>query len=112
VRSTRGWFPASVATELVPGGRRVTFASGLVIEEPIVDSNDNLRRLVWTAVGGSTGLTHYNGAVQVFAREAGGSRVVWTADLLPNEAATSIEQMMQQGATAMAPTLDALAQAR
>lgn len=46
------------------------------------------------------------------AREAGGSRVVWTADLLPNEAATSIEQMMQQGSTAMAPTLDALAQAR
>src|SRR5580692_6606529 len=41
-----------VATALVPGGRRVTFASGMVIEEPIIESNDHLRRLVWTVVGG------------------------------------------------------------
>jgi hypothetical protein len=96
-----------VATALVPGGRRVTFASGMVIEEPIIESNDHLRRLVWTVVGGSAGLRHYNSAVQVFPREAGGSRVVWTADLLPHEAAPFIEQMMQQGSTAMARALDA-----
>lgn len=97
-----------VATELVPGGRRVTFANGAVVEEPIVDLNDDTRRLVWTAVGGSLGLRHYNGAVQVFAREAGGSRIVWTADLLPHEAAAAVGAMMEQGAAAMAQALDRL----
>jgi hypothetical protein len=94
-----------VATELVPGGRRVTFASGAVVDEPIIAVNEDTRRLVWTAVGGALGLTHYNGAVQVFAREAGGSRIVWTADLLPHEAAPAVGAMLEQGAAAMARAL-------
>ena len=97
------------ATELIPGGRRVTFANGAVVEEPIIDLNDDTRRLVWTAVGGSLGLKHYNASAQVFAREAGGSRVVWTADLLPHEAAAVVGSMMEQGAAAMARALDRLA---
>jgi hypothetical protein len=95
-----------VSTMLVPGGRRVTFGNGLVVEEPIIDMDDATRRLVWTAVGGPAGLTHYNAAVQVFPGEAGGSRIVWIADLLPNEAADAIRVMMQQGASAMTRTLD------
>ena len=54
-----------IATELVPGGRRVTFGNGMVVVEPIVSLNEDLRRLVWTAQGGPTGLLHYNAAVQV-----------------------------------------------
>jgi len=95
-----------VATQLVPGGRRVTFGNGTVIEEPIIDANDNTRRLAWTAVGSAAGLTHYNAAVQVFAGEAGGSRVIWSADFLPHEAAGTLRTMMQQGAIAMTRTLD------
>jgi hypothetical protein len=98
-----------VATALVPGGRRVTFASGLVVVEPIVSLNDNLRRLVWTVQGGTPGLAHYNGAVQVFPREAGGSRVIWTADVLPDEAAPAIDAMMKEGAKAMSVALERLA---
>jgi carbon monoxide dehydrogenase subunit G len=98
-----------VATRLVPGGRRVTFANGLVVVEPIVSLNDNSRRLVWTVQGGTSGLTHYNGAVQVFPREAGGSRVVWTADVLPDEAASGIDAMMREGAKAMHVALARLA---
>lgn len=106
-RSTRVLFPGFVvATELVPGGRRVTFGNGMVIEEPIIDANDNTRRLVWAALGSAVGLTHYNGAAQVFPREAGGSRVIWTADFLPHEAASAVGTMLQQGAMAMARTLD------
>jgi hypothetical protein len=94
-------------TELVPGGRRVTFANGAIVEEPIVGTDDQRRRLVWTAKGGSLPLTHYNSAVQVFTREEGGSRIVWTSDILPEEAAAAVEQLMDQGARAMASTLDA-----
>ena len=97
------------ATELVPGGRRVTFGNGLVIVEPIISSNDELRRLAWTAQGSAAGLTHYNGAVQVFPREIGGTRVVWTADVLPDEAAGAVGEMMKAGAAAMTGALADLA---
>jgi hypothetical protein len=100
-----------VATELVPGGRRVTFGNGKVVMEPIVSLNDDLRRLVWTAQGGLPGLAHYNGAVQVYPREIGGSRVVWTADVLPDEAAAPIGAMMREGAIAMTTALRRLAKA-
>ena len=100
-----------VATELVAGGRRVTFGNGMVVTEPIVSLNDGLRRLVWTAQGGSLGLAHYNAAVQVYPREIGGSRVVWTADILPDEAAVPIGAMIQEGAIAMNAALTKLAAA-
>ena len=96
-----------VATELIPGGRRVTFGNGLVVDEPIIDSNDELRRLAWTAVSEAMPLTHYNSSVQVFERD-GGSRILWTSDVLPDEAAATVEPMMEQGAKVMAQTLDGL----
>ncbi|HKO22060.1 MAG TPA: SRPBCC family protein [Candidatus Eisenbacteria bacterium] len=95
------------ATQLIPGGRRVTFQNGLVVEEPIIGSDDGKRRLAWTAKGDALPLRHYNASVQVFPHERG-SRVVWTVDLLPDEAATTVESMMGQGMDAMARTLDQL----
>ncbi|MFZ0500323.1 MAG: hypothetical protein WAU49_20040 [Steroidobacteraceae bacterium] len=44
--------PGFVAsTELVPGGRRVTFANGRTVVEPVVSCSDSLRRLVWNPQG-------------------------------------------------------------
>jgi len=94
-----------INTELVPGGRRVAFANGMTVIEPIVSLDDDLRRLVWTAQGGTSGVTHYNAAVQVFPREIGGSRVIWMADILPDEAAGPISGMMKAGASAMSSAL-------
>jgi hypothetical protein len=88
-----------VDTQLAPGERIVTFFNGMVVREPIVTIDDETRRLVWTAIVPS--VTHYNASAQVFAGPDGGSRVVWTADLLPDEAAAQIGQMMDQGAAAM-----------
>ena len=84
--------------------RVVTFANGMVARELIVDVNDNDRRLVWSAVGGR--LTHHNASVQVFAEGAERSRLVWIADLLPNELAPAIEAMIEQGTIAMKKTLE------
>jgi hypothetical protein len=98
-----------VATELVPGGRRVTFGNGVVAEEPIISKDDERRRLAWTAVGDALPLRHYSASVQVFDHD-GGSRVVWIADLLPDDAATVVSTMMDQGMAVMKPTLDKLAE--
>lgn len=95
-----------VDTRLEPGSRIVTFSNGMVAREVIVDIDDQAKRVVWSATGES--LTHHNASAQAFAGENGGTRVVWIADLLPNEAASSIDAMMEQGMRAMKTTLDAL----
>ena len=92
-----------VDTRLEPGARVVTFGNGMVAREPIVDLNDETRRLVWSAEGGA--LAHYNASVQVFP-DAAGSRVVWIADFLPHEAAAVVGPMMEQGMAAMKKKLD------
>ena len=89
--------------------RVVTFANGMVARELIVDIDDASRRVVWSAVGGR--LTHHNASAQVIATEGGASRVVWIADLLPNEMAPAIAGMIEQGLGAMKKTLEASARA-
>jgi len=95
-----------VDTKLEPGARIVTFGNGMVVREPIVDIDDQLRRLAWTSTG--TKLTHYNASTQVFAEADGQSRVIWIADLLPNEAAHTVDLMMSHGIAAMKGALDSL----
>ena len=45
-----------IDTRLEPGERIVTFGNGMVVREQILDVNDELRRVAWSAIGG--GLTH------------------------------------------------------
>jgi len=89
--------------------RTVSFANGLVARELIVDVNEGERRVVWASVGGR--LTHHNASAQVFDEGPGRSRVVWRADLLPNELAPAIAAMIEQGTQAMKTTLERAAPA-
>ncbi|HEY3065544.1 MAG TPA: SRPBCC family protein [Methylomirabilota bacterium] len=93
-----------VDSRLDGDARVVTFANGLVARELIVDVDDTARRLVWAVVGGR--LTHHNASVQVFEEAAGRSRIVWIADLLPNELAGYVAGLMDQGLAVMKPTLE------
>jgi hypothetical protein len=95
-----------VDTRLEEGARVVTFANGFVARELIVDVDDAARRLVWAVVG-SPRLTHHNASLQVFAAEGDGrSRVVWIADVRPDEVAPTIAAMMDQGLAVMKKTLE------
>ena len=94
-----------VDTRLQAGARVVTFANGLVARELIVDVDDEARRLAWAVVG-SPRLTHHNASLQVFDDGDRGSRVVWIADLLPNEIGGTIAAMMDEGLGAMKKTLE------
>lgn len=85
--------------------RIVTFGSGMVVREPIIDIGDADRRLVWSATGGR--LSHYNASSQVFDEGPGRCRVVWVADLLPHAMAPAIAGMIEQGLAAMKATLEA-----
>src|SRR5215510_3723416 len=94
-----------VDTRLEEGARVVTFGNGLVARELIVDVDDDARRLVWAVVGGRP--THHNASLQVFPDGDGHCRVVWIADLLPNELAGVIAGLIEQGMGVMRKTLEA-----
>ena len=75
--------------------RIVTFANGIVVRELIVDVGS----------ARSEPLTHHNASIQVFSEGDEKCRVVWIADLMPNEVAGSIGEMIQEGLNTMKQTL-------
>ena len=106
-------------TRLVPGfvtdtrmegnTRVVTFGNGMVAREEIISIDPTLRRVAWAVVGQQ--FRHYSGAAWVEADPKGGSRFFWTADLLPDELASKVDQMMTLGIERVKRTLEATAQA-
>ncbi len=91
-------------TKLEGDTRTVTFANGFVVQEQIVSINDELRRLVYRAVGGRA--SHHNAFFQIFPAPDGKSRVLWVTDLLPDEMRTPVEQMVELGSGAIQKTLE------
>jgi len=91
-------------TRLDGDSRLVTFAGGAVVRERIVDVDDRARRLVYAAVEWRA--THHNASIQVCADGDHRSRVIWIADLLPNDLADLVGGLMDQGCTAMKRTLE------
>jgi len=104
----------AIHKRLVPGfvvdcklegdSRIVTFANGMVARELIVDVDDKTCRHSWSARGEP--LTHHNASIQVFSRGDDKCRVVWIADLMPNEAAETVGEMIQRGLDTMKRTLE------
>ena len=94
-------------TRLEAGARIVTFSNGMTVHERIISVDEEQRRVVWSVIGGS--FDHHNGAAQVIDDGDGLTRVVWTADVLPDEAAGPMAAMMDQGMAVMKQTLDGLA---
>ncbi len=94
-----------VDTRMEEGARVVTFGNGQVARELIVDVDDEARRLAWAVVG-SPRLSHHNASLQIFAEGEGRSRIVWVADLLPNEVAGYIQAMIDQGMAVMKQTME------
>jgi len=93
-----------VDCKLEGDSRIVIFANGMVVRELIVDVDDKTCRHSWSARGGP--LTHHNASIQVFSDGHDKCRVVWIADLMPNEAAEAIGEMIQQGLNTMKQTLE------
>jgi hypothetical protein len=83
--------------------RLVTFFTGNVLRERLVALDEELRRVVWSIVDGP--YSHHNGSLEVL-EEDGGCRLVWTADLLPDEAAERTAAMMDRGCDVIRKTLD------
>ena len=53
-------------------------------------------------------MTHHHATIQVLSAGANQSRIVWNADVWPNEAADRVGPMMEQGALVMKKEMDSL----
>jgi carbon monoxide dehydrogenase subunit G len=105
----------AIHTRLVPGfvvdcrlegdSRYLTFGNGMTIRELIVDVDDQNFRHSWSARGEP--FTHHNASLQVFAEDDNTCRLVWVADLLPNQIAGAVADMIEQGLRTMKATLEA-----
>ncbi len=72
--------------------------------ELLVGVDDAARRIAYASVGGKA--THHNASAQVFAETESRCRVLWISDVLPDEMACPIAEMMDQGAAVMKATLE------
>ena len=84
--------------------RTITFANGMVVRELIVAVDDQTCRHAWSARGEP--LTHHNASIQVFSDGPDKCRIVWIADLMPNEAAEAVGEMIDEALATMKQTLE------
>ena len=98
-------FATGFVTNVTVNGmiRTVTFANGFTVKEQIIAVDDEYRRLAYTSIGGRA--THHNAYFQVFDHEEGKCRIAWVTDLLPNDVAEPITQMVDTGIEAIKKTL-------
>ena len=86
--------------------RRITFFNGAVAREQLIGIDDDTRRLAYSIVESSLNMTHHNAAAQIADDGRGGTRFTWTVDVLPDEVAPPIADMMATGLAAIKATLD------
>ena len=84
--------------------RVITFANGMVARERIVTVDEAARRIAYAA--SADGLTHHNASFEVLSEGPRRTRVIWIADLLPDDMAGAIGAMMDEGSRAMKRTLE------
>lgn len=90
-------------TELLPGARMVTFASGQTAREEFLGIDHEARRLAYSVR--TERFAHHNASFRVEDLGAGRSRLTWTADVLPDEVAPFVAGMMDQGLAVAKATL-------
>ena len=91
-------------TKLEEGSRIVTFANGTVARELFVDCDEERRRLVYAVV--SERLKQHSASIQIVADGDARCRMIWIADVLPNEIAPYISSQMDLGAQAVQKALN------
>jgi Polyketide cyclase / dehydrase and lipid transport len=89
-----------------PDVRVVTFADGAVVREVLVGADDAARRLAYTVVEAPLVATHHNASAQVFDDGEGRCRFVWITDVLPDDVAPRIAQLMDSGIGVIKETLE------
>jgi hypothetical protein len=86
--------------------RTVRFANGMVVQERILEVNDQLRRVAYTALN-APGMTYHHASMEVLDAGPGRCLFVWITDFLPPGIASNIAPLIEQGAKALKANLEA-----
>jgi hypothetical protein len=86
--------------------REITFFNGAVARERLIGIDDGARRLAYSVIRSRLNATHHNASAQVLDLGDGRSRFVWTMDVLPDDLAPSIAELMDTGIEAIKATLE------
>jgi hypothetical protein len=86
--------------------RVITFFNGAVAKERLIGVDDHTRRLAYTIVESSLDFAHHSAAAQITDAGNGRTLFTWTVDLLPDELAGPIAEMMDAGLGAIRANLD------
>lgn len=84
--------------------RIVTFANGMVVREVLLGIDEAHRRFAYAATGGRSG--HHSASFQVLAEGPARTRLVWITDMLPEEMAGAVREMVEQGSAVIKRTLE------
>ncbi len=95
-----------VDTRLEGDSRVVTFENGLVTRELLVDLDDDGRRIAYAVVESPLGIRHHHASMEVRADGDERSRLLWVADVAPDDAAPAVGEFMRLGADAIRRTLE------
>jgi hypothetical protein len=93
-----------VDTQLEDDVRTVSFKNGAIAKERILGIDSQNKRMAYTIL--SDKLEHHSASFQVFAETNRQTRIVWTADILPNEMENYISEMTDRAIEAMKGTLE------
>lgn len=98
--------PALFSDVQLDGDVRVcTTTDGAVLRELIVDVDDSARRIAYALVESPMPITHHHSSMQIFANGPG-SMLVWITDVLPNEVAGPLSDVLESAAVNIKETLD------
>ena len=101
----RRFAPGFVTDTRLDGNERVvTFVNGVVVREAIVTVDDDRRRLAYAVVESPLRLRHHHASFEVVPR-GGATSLLWTADVLPDEAAAGVAEFMNEGVRAIGAAL-------
>jgi carbon monoxide dehydrogenase subunit G len=89
--------------EVIPGARMVTFGDGTVAKELFLGVDHDQRRLAYSI--DSERLAHHSASFQVVDAGAGQSRLIWTADVLPDAMGAYLSERMDAGLVSAGATL-------
>lgn len=92
-------FPGALVDCVREGDDRViAFANGLVARERIVSVDETHRRVAYAVLGEH--FAHHCASMQILPDGARRSRFFWASDFLPEEMATGMRPLIEQGCAA------------
>jgi hypothetical protein len=92
-----------------PRDREVTFFTGAVAREYLIGTDDEHMRLAYSVTESPLGASHQSASAQVISEGGSRCRFVWITDVVPDELAERIGELMDGGMRAMKQALEAAA---